>query len=170
MKLRSWGGTSDQRKLVNNLTRFSANKLMTKRLADTLTVHIALVKDLFKKEGIYGDAGEAEEEWYERRPKVFKIRVDSSMLLRPMLTTIAHEMVHVKQYAKGELRSFAKNNNTRYKDKVYNESVDYWEQPWEIEAHGWERSLFELWIKDQKLLKEKWTNEELYPRGYWNKI
>ena len=59
-----------------------------------VSVEIQFVKNLLKKEEIYGDA-----EWldFERRPKEFTIRVDGSQPLRRMLETVAHEMVHVRQ-------------------------------------------------------------------------
>jgi hypothetical protein len=46
------------------------------------------------------------------------------------LSTLAHEMVHVKQFAKGELDSAL----TQWKSNKYCENIDYWDQPWEKEA------------------------------------
>ena len=52
-------------------------------------------------------------------------------------------MVHVKQYAKGELKDFIRVNRIKWMGKIYDESkLDYWEQPWEIEAHGREKGLY----------------------------
>lgn len=45
------------------------------------------------------------------------------------LTTLAHEMVHVKQFARGELNE----SLTRFKGKDYS-NTKYWDQPWEVEA------------------------------------
>ena len=44
------------------------------------------------------------------------------------LATLAHEMVHVKQFARGELDSRLE----RWKGR--NCSQEYWDQPWEVEA------------------------------------
>jgi len=175
---RTWGGTADQRKATNSIARWSAHKLMTNRMANSLSVNIALVKDLFVKEGVYGDCGEQESEYSARRPKKFKIRVDSSMALRPMLTTVAHEMVHVKQYATEELRGVSQRISflpmMRYKGELYYDHMQYWEQPWEIEAHGWERGLFEMWAEDNDVFKHPkenaWAFEDFYPRGYWKSV
>lgn len=45
------------------------------------------------------------------------------------LATLAHEMVHVKQFARGELNE----SLTRWKNKDCSDT-EYWDQPWEVEA------------------------------------
>lgn len=45
------------------------------------------------------------------------------------LSTLAHEMVHVKQFARGELDPAL----TRWKTKNHSRT-EYWDQPWEKEA------------------------------------
>jgi len=167
------GGTADQRKATNSIARWVAHKLMSKRMADSLEVSISLYKDLFLKEGSYGDVEVLDEE--ARRPKKFKIRVDSCMTLRNMLTTVAHEMVHVKQYATEEMRGLSRRTSfipmTKYKGELYYDHMSYWEQPWELEAHGWERGLFEMWAEANDIFKHPkenaWAFEDFYPRGYW---
>lgn len=57
-----------------------------------------------------------------------------------MMQTLAHEMVHVKQYLRGELDS----SGNKYKWKGRN--ADGWQydnQPWEKEAYGREKALYE---------------------------
>lgn len=46
------------------------------------------------------------------------------------LATLAHEMVHVKQYLRKEINY----SLSKWKGKDGFEDVNYWEQPWEIEA------------------------------------
>ena len=62
-----------------------------------------------------------------------------------MLTTLAHELVHVKQYELGQL---TQNNESDY---------NYWDKPSEIEAHGREIGLFITWAENHKLANKKWT-------------
>jgi hypothetical protein len=77
------------------------------------------------------------------RARDFTITVDPNLGKRNMLLVIAHEMVHIKQYAKGELKDYVRVNKVKWKGKVYNDAkIDYWEQPWEIEAHGREKGLY----------------------------
>ena len=73
----------------------------------------------------------------------YEIDIKRSLRLRDMLTTLAHEMVHVKQY---ELR--------QYKNE---DEFDYWDKPSEIEAHGRETGLFVTWAEQNKLAHKKWT-------------
>jgi len=52
-------------------------------------------------------------------------------------------MVHLKQYAKGELKDYARVKSIKWKGQVYDEDrIDYWDHPWEIEAYGRERGLY----------------------------
>lgn len=46
------------------------------------------------------------------------------------LSTLAHEMVHVKQFARGEMDA----GLSRWKSNNYAGKIDYWDQPWEKEA------------------------------------
>ena len=174
MKLLVSGGTAEQRANVRSIAQFCATKLMTRRLADTLTVKIKLKKQMMGIEGSYGDVIDDD---FLPRPKKFTMRVDSDMLMRPLLTTVAHEMVHVKQYARNEMREVMKSGTVmnRFNGSYYPLSQDYWEQPWEIEAMGWERGLFEMWAEKQGLYKDKsckWVHDAHvnYPKGYWDKF
>lgn len=170
MKLEVRGGTKEQRAYVRDIARWSALNTMSKRLYSTLNVKINLKPELMKKEGMYGDAIEDDD---FKRHKNFKIRADADMKMKPLLMTIAHEMVHVKQWAKDEMRSIIKNGKpvTRFMKGYYDLGIDYWKSPWEIEAHGLEKMLFESWV-DARQLTEDWTYDDLkanYPRGYWKK-
>jgi len=53
-------------------------------------------------------------------------------------------MVHLKQYAKGELKDYIKPARMIgwMGEKYLMEELDYWEQPWEIEAYGREKGLY----------------------------
>ena len=68
-----------------------------------------------------------------------------------MMTTVAHELVHVKQYVLGDLdaESFAPSaGEVLWKgDELNTNHMDYWDYPWEIEAHGRETGLFIQWAR-----------------------
>ena len=63
-----------------------------------------------------------------KRPK----RITRTSLL-DMGTTLAHEMVHVRQLAKG-LMKFLPNQARIWKGKRYNKRTHYLDQPWELDA------------------------------------
>jgi hypothetical protein len=72
------------------------------------------------------------------QPRSFLIEIHPGIGARRILETLAHEMVHVKQYVNGEL-------NDRLSAwcgvKVDSTKVDYWSHPWEIDAFGRETGL-----------------------------
>jgi len=61
------------------------------------------------------------------------------------LTTLAHEMVHVKQFARGEL-DFAM---CYWKSSRVSENMEYWIQPWEKEARRLQHKLALNFSKEQ---------------------
>ena len=75
----------------------------------------------------------------------YEIDIKRSLRLREMLCTIAHEMVHVKQYEEGTLT------------QTNEEGMDYWDKPSEIEATGREPGLFIRWAEQNNLAHKKWT-------------
>lgn len=66
--------------------------------------------------------------------------LDSRLSIEQMLITLAHEMVHVKQYAKGQLRQRVnKKGNAVYTWLGREFKTSYFESPWELEAFKRER-------------------------------
>lgn len=74
----------------------------------------------------------------------FQITIDKTLTEEETLLALAHEMVHLKQYAKGELKDiFRPARMIKWRGERYlTDGVDYWEQPWEIEAYGREKGLY----------------------------
>lgn len=80
--------------------------------------------------------------------KEFIIGVDRTLNKKETLLALAHEMVHLKQYARGELKDIYRPVRMVkwHGDKFLHEQMDYWEQPWEIEAYGREKGLYYKFI------------------------
>jgi len=135
------GSNKAFRKLVESATWFYAEKLMGKRLMSGLEITINLKKNLLSKEGYEGTAI-WEDDGY--RPKEFTIELDSTVKIRNLLITLAHEMVHIKQWAKDEMYEYMNVAGlVRFKgEKVHMVITDYWDYPWEIEAYGKQLGLF----------------------------
>lgn len=72
-----------------------------------------------------------------------------------ILETLAHEMVHIKQYITGELTW--ETGSLYWKGKNFNpkDYIEYYDLPYEIEAHGRERGLFIGFLSIWDELKEK---------------
>ena len=136
------GGKPNQRKHVESLVAFCVKTLMPRMRTLDITVKLNTPKDAM------GYCLETE------NTRTFEIEIDRNQKLRPLLETVAHEMVHVKQFARREMHPSL---DTWY-GKTYNpKKVDYWDLPWEIEAHGREVGLFVRWCDENNLGKYKWT-------------
>ena len=138
------GGKPNQRKYVESMVEFCIQKLMPRM--ETLDITVKLKTP----DGAMGYCLETDNK------RTFEIEIDRNQKLRPLLETVAHEMVHVKQFARRELHP---SMDTWY-GKTYNpKKVSYWDLPWEIEAHGREVGLFVRWCEENDLGKYKWTQK-----------
>ena len=88
-----------------------------------------------------------------RFPREFKINIDNVQSLRLQLRTLAHEMVHVKQFALNELYDYSiKPDHTRWRDDIFDvKAIKYKDQPWEVEAYGMEVGLVREFLKEHKI-------------------
>lgn len=126
---------------IANAVYFYAEYLMSARLLKNLEIEIVLEKNLIKNEGDQAYCVDMSDTGASRD---FEITVDAGMSKRALLIAIAHEMVHVKQYAKGELKYLSSKKLQRFQGKAYTPDHMYWERPWEIEAFGRELGLYNM--------------------------
>jgi hypothetical protein len=149
------GGQQYQQDRARSMVLFCLNSLMP-RLKDKLYIRVELKKNMCAETGNLGVCY-----WTDTndRPRDFIIEVDASSRLRTLLITIAHEMVHAKQFARNEQKHLLNSaNKVKWKGKdVDLLKVDYWELPWEIEAHGREVGLFVNWCGQHHLEEKYWT-------------
>ena len=146
MLLHIRGSNQYNRKLVSRATWWYAEKVMSKRLMSGLKIDINLRKNLIDKEGCEGTATWEDE---NNRPKEFSIELDVTYSIRDALITLAHEMVHIKQWAKGEMYEYLKSGLIRFhKTKFDADNINYWDYPWEIEAFGKQLGLFVRFCED----------------------
>ena len=134
-------GTKSQKKYVRSMVEFCSKTLMPR--IHTLDIAIKLTSP----KGAMGYCLELDDN------RTFEIEIDRNMRLRRLLETVAHEMVHVKQYARRELNP----TTEAWMGKTYNpKKISYWDLPWEIEAHGREIGLFVRWCESNDY-SAKWT-------------
>ena len=141
------GSTKKVRKIVEQAAWYYAEKLMGKRLMAGLEININLKKDLLTEEGHEGTAIWDDDGY---RPKEFTIKLDTTVNFRNLLINLAHEMVHVKQWAKDEMYEYMNTMGmVRFKgERIHLEETDYWDYPWEIEAYGRQLGLFIRFCED----------------------
>ena len=136
------GGSKSQKRHTQGMVEFCADKLMPRLHNLDITVHLC------KPKGAMGYCLELDDN------RTFELEIDRTRPLRQLLETVAHEMVHVKQYARRQLHP----NRESWLGKTYNpKKLSYWDLPWEIEAHGREVGLFVRYCETNKLAKYKWT-------------
>lgn len=152
------GGTAKQRELVQSIAEWCSVKLMGSRLSNVVNVEIELRRDM-------GDSlGNATYDDSNHRPREFimEVNASSNIRLRKILETVAHEMVHIKQYAKGEMKDLISRpaNIRKWQGKEIDTNlISYWDLPWEIEAYGRECGLFVRWAEENNLANEEWTHD-----------
>tara|TARA_R110001632_G_scaffold137306_3_gene252969 strand:+ start:108 stop:542 length:435 start_codon:yes stop_codon:yes gene_type:complete len=136
------GGNPKQRRYVESMVQFCIDTLMPRMR--TLEIEVKLCSP----KGAMGYCLELDNN------REFEIEVDRTLSYRKMLETVAHEMVHVKQYARRELHP----SIAAWRGKTYNTTkTSYWDLPWEIEAHGRETGLFVRWAEKERVAHLKWT-------------
>lgn len=120
---------------IKSALNFFAESLMHKNLCKNLQLKV-----------LFGENQDNTTCWEDDnvRPREFTITINSKMGYSTTLTTLAHEMVHVKQYATGELRDALRGPTLhRWMNKPINSNdIEYWDLPWEIDAYGRERGLY----------------------------
>jgi hypothetical protein len=72
--------------------------------------------------------------------RTFEIEIDRNLRLFDFVSTLCHELTHLKQYARGEMKQLD-DGRIRWKKKVYPEGFDYNKSPWEKEAFRVETEL-----------------------------
>jgi hypothetical protein len=80
-------------------------------------------------------------------PKNFYIEIATKLSQEERLRTLAHEMVHLRQYRKNQLQF--KKNQMHWKGQAYiveNEYEMYTSAPWELEAYEMEEVLYNNFI------------------------
>ena len=125
---------------------FYAEVLLGKRMAKNIYLDIKLTKDLKKKEGAYGYCHIVDDSL--AKPREFMIELDASMRYKfdQILTWLAHEMVHLKQFVRGELCDY-ETGRVQWKSRSFGR-VHYDDQPWEKEAYRLEDELYEMFEEE----------------------
>ena len=95
-----------------------------------------------KREGAYGYCDVAGETY---KPRSFLIELDTHLDKETYTKTLIHELYHVLQFCKGELK--LKSSKRYYKGECM-EDLEYYEQSHEISARWNERILYQQYLTD----------------------
>ena len=148
--------------VYRHLINFTLEQLISKNLKNKLKLYVYFRKKYsFDKDTVGYLQTYAQTKTVPVRFAKMYIRTDMSFL--NILETIAHELVHLKQYATGQLskRIWKSDNRVHYrwekKDIGVQSDIEYKNRPYEIEA-----------FEKQFPLVDKWTNYIKTP-NYWTK-
>ena len=119
--------------------------LLGTRMVNNIYLDIKLTKDMKKKEKAYGYCHIIDDNL--NKPREFMIELDTSMKFGfdQILTWLAHEMVHLKQFVRGELFDYA-TGRVQWKTRSFGR-LDHDDQPWEKEAYRLEGKLYEEFVE-----------------------
>ena len=143
-------GYQKEKELMTSLVYHCVNKLMPRKR--NLEIDILQIKNLQTESGDLASCIDTED------LNTFEIQLDKDMSLRKKLLSLAHEMVHVKQFTRKELQHTDSINRQLWRGKKYNTKNRYYDLPWEIEAYGRELGLFTTWIEENGI-KGKFTKD-----------
>lgn len=136
-----------KKKDIRKAAELYAEYLLSEKLSSQIELKIILSKKHLAK-GIDGYC-----DWMDnnKSPRIFEIVVRPSLKAEDLLQLLAHEMVHLKQFAKNELFDYSRGSKCRFNGKIYDrDEIDYWFLPWEIEAYGRERGLYMKYLDSKK--------------------
>ena len=132
------------RPYVKRAAKFYAKQLLTEKMLENVNIKIKfdMSLDVYGRACItdYNESG---------KPRYFEIEIHPGIGSHDILETLAHEMVHVKQFVYSETNE----NLTRWRGTYVSEDVDYYDQPWEIEAYAMSAGLFTKFVLEEKLWK-----------------
>jgi len=132
----AWGSTEEKRNLVEEVAQFCIRELMPRM--KTLDICIMLSEDMDGADGYC----------LNRTNREFELEIDSRLEDDDLVSCVCHEMVHVKQHARGELKDIP---NTLALKKwkgndwiaMYSTVEEYIALPWEEEAYIMQEVLLE---------------------------
>lgn len=134
-----------QKRAIKEIAPWVLEHLVGKRIKNNIELTIKF------KTPKYMENLEGATTWEDdnHKPREFLIELDKTMPLETLIVTVCHELVHIKQMAKGEMKDLFRGEYDimwrGVKMNTKNNKMNYWDLPWEIEAFGRERGLYIMW-------------------------
>jgi hypothetical protein len=143
------GGIRQKQDLVKSAARWMLGHTLGNRQAHYVELEINLV-DHLKNTSTYGDVIWEDD---NARPRMFTMDLCNHIRDRQLLKVLSHEIVHIRQYVKGDLKDYvSKAHCSRWKDKIIQTrgvgSTSYYDLPWEIEARREETLILNAFCED----------------------
>ena len=130
---------------IGSAALFYSEVLLGSRMVKNIYLDIKLTKGLKQKEKAYGYCHIVDDNI--SKPREFMVELDASMKYSfdQILTWLAHEMVHLKQFVRKELYDY-ESGRVQWKSRCYGK-IRYSDMPWEKEAYRLENELYEMFAE-----------------------
>ncbi len=132
----SYSGYNYSQKRCESIVNWFVDKYLPRHKIFVNVDHKGLLR-----EGVFGWAWAVDCDY---RPREFEIEIHNRMSPEDYTKTLLHELWHVLQHVRGDLRD--KRNHRLWKGTDHSQT-DYSDQPWELEAHRMEEELYEEYRK-----------------------
>lgn len=129
-----YGGRKKERDIGYEAVAWCIDKMMPRMKTLTIDVHFTNICAL----------GYCCEE--DTKSREFTITIQKGQTVKEMISTIIHEMIHVKQYARKELRHVE--GKTMWKKRDHTDT-EYHKSPWEREAYLLENLYVEEYMSER---------------------
>jgi hypothetical protein len=139
-------GCSDK-KLKNLMLRashFFIKALMPRKRK--LSVAVFMQKNLLVEEGAYASCYQMD---YYNTGCDYTILLDADQSFETIVSSLAHEFTHIKQFVCKELTILNGNYCAKWKGVKFSDDSDYEEMPWELEAYTFEQKLTQAFFKNR---------------------
>ena len=130
-------GYGFSKRLCEDVVSWFVSKYLPRHKLEIEVLHRGM-----KRESAYGYCDVAGRHY---NPREFLIELDTHMDKETYTKTLIHELYHVLQFCKGELK--LKSSKRYYKGECM-EDLEYHEQPHEISARWNERILYQQYLTD----------------------
>lgn len=141
--------SNHKKRIYKDFARWTARKFLDIRTYKKISLTIQFIHPKNKKweKEMYAQC--IPEDDYDHERKYFTIQIRNEFEIMQSLIILSHEMVHLKQFAKGELTVCNKTGYDIWKKtkRINDTKKHYYDLPWEIEAHGREKGLVYQWAE-----------------------
>ena len=131
------GGSRKEQRLAYDVVNFALNYLMPRKKNLSIDVNVVDIPD-------DADAYHCcvEKNYHE-------IEIQQGLIEEDFVTAIFHEMVHVKQHERGELKDYGIRKAWKGEEhiSIFSTTDEYMELPWEEEAYRLQEEMYTKWIQ-----------------------
>ena len=131
------GGTRKEQRLAYDAVNFALNYLMPRKKNLSIDVNVVDIPD------------DAEAYHCCVEKNYHEIEIQQGLIEEDFVTAIFHEMVHVKQHERGELKDHGIRKAWKGEEhiSIFSTTDEYMELPWEEEAYRLQEEMYTKWIQ-----------------------